>query len=116
VLQEGIAGTKVFGMRLMWRDFANLSNRLAVFYPGLQTNLSRFEATFGPTKFVHLSRKDKVAQAVSRIKAEQSGLWHVDENGKERERLKPSQTPIYDAGVISGQVAECEVHDAAWVN
>lgn len=116
VLEESIDATKIFGMRLMWRDFANLSNRLAVFNPGLLTDISRFETAFGPIRFVHLSRQDKVAQAVSRVKAEQSGLWHVDENGLERERLKSGQPPVYDAAAIAEQVAECEVHDAAWVN
>ena len=115
-LHEGTAGTQIFGMRLMWRDFGNLCKRLDVLYPGLSNDSTRFQAAFGPTHFVHLSRKDKVAQAVSRIKAEQSGLWHVDVNGIERERVKPEQAPVYDERIISKQVAECEKHDAAWVS
>jgi LPS sulfotransferase NodH len=115
-LQEGTAGTRIFGMRLMWRDFGNLSKRLSVFYPDLSSDSARFRAAFGETCFVHLSRGDKVAQAVSRVKAEQSGLWHVDANGIERERVKPDQTPVYDARILSEQVAECEKHDSAWVN
>jgi LPS sulfotransferase NodH len=115
-LQEGAAGTRVFGMRLMWRDADNLRGRLGVLFPGLASDSARFRAAFGPTGFVHLSREDKVAQAVSRIKAEQSGLWHVDANGTERERVKPAQAPVYDARILADQVAECERHDAAWMS
>ena len=115
-IQQGTAGPGVFGMRLMWRDLDNLAQRLGVFYPGLSSDSARLRAAFGPTCFVHLSREDKIAQAVSRIKAEQSGLWHVDANGVERERVKPAQAPVYDAQALAQQVAECERHDAAWVN
>lgn len=116
VLQEGAGGTQVFGMRLMWSQVDNLSKRLGVLYPGLSSDMARFRAAFGPIRFVHLSRKDKVAQAVSLIKAKQSGLWHVNADGTEREREKPGQVPAYDARVLSEQVAEYERHDAAWVD
>lgn len=115
VLQEGAGGTQVFGMRLMWEQVDHLSQRLGVLYPGLSSDNARFRAAFGPTCFVHLSRQDKVAQAVSRIKAEQTGLWHVAADGTERERIKPGQVPVYDARSLAAQVAEYERHDAAWL-
>ncbi|MEM7345400.1 MAG: Stf0 family sulfotransferase [Chloroflexota bacterium] len=116
ILQEGAGGTQVFGMRVMWRDFGNLVQRLDLLYPGLSSDRARFEAAFGPMRFVYLSREDKVAQAISRVKAERSGLWHIDADGKERERIKVGQTPTYDARVIAEQVAAYEQHDAAWLN
>ena len=116
VHQEGAGGTQVFGMRLMWENVDYLSKRLGVLYPGLSSDSDRFRAAFGPIRFLHLSREDKVAQAVSGIKAEQTGLWHVNTDGTERERLKPEQALVYDARALSKQVAEYESHDAAWVN
>ena len=115
VLQEGFSGAQVFGMRLMWEHVSDLSKRLGVFYPGLSSDIARFRAAFGPTCFVHLSREDKVAQAVSRIKAEQTGLWHTNADGTERERHKPGQSPVYDAQALSEQVVEYESQDAAWL-
>jgi len=115
VLQEGSRGTPVFGMRLMWEHVDYLSKRLAAFYPGLSGDIDRFHAAFGSICFVHLSREDKVAQAVSLIKAEQTGLWHSNVDGTERERLKPGQSPVYDAQAISEQAAEYERQDAAWL-
>ena len=64
--------------------------------------------------YIHLSREDKVAQAVSRLKAEQSGLWHVDTDGSERERVKLGHAPVYDPRFLSEHVTELERHDAAW--
>lgn len=116
VQQEGAGGTQVFGMRLMWESVGDLSKRLQSFYPDLPSDSARFRSAFGPAFYVHLSRQDKVAQAVSRLKAEQSGLWHVAADGTERERVKPGQAPVYDARGLSEQVAALEVNDAAWAS
>ena len=75
VLQEGEAGTPVFGMRLMWESVAELSKRLESFYPVLPSDSARFRSAFGSPRYLHLTREDKVAQAVSLLRAEQSGLW-----------------------------------------
>ena len=114
VLREGAAGTRIFGMRLMWESITDLSERLGFFYPGLPTDSARFRSAFGPPHYLYLSREDKVAQAVSFFKAEQSGLWHVFADGTERERLKPGQAPVYDFQVLSELVTSLNEHDAAW--
>ena len=114
VRQRGAAGTRVFGMRLMWESVGDLSKALGSLYPGLPDDSARFRSAFGAPVYVYLSRQDKVAQAISRLKAEQTGLWHVDADGTERERTKPGQIPAYDAQALSEQVAELEAHDAAW--
>ncbi len=116
VHQHGTDGTPVFGMRLMWESVAGLSQRLEFFYPGLPNDNARFQSAFGSISYLHLSRNDKVAQAVSLLKAEQTGLWHVSTDGTERERLKPGQNPVYDAHSLSKLVASLEEQDAAWVN
>jgi trehalose 2-sulfotransferase len=113
VQREGAGETQVFGMRLMWESVADLSQRLETFYPGLPGDSARFRSAFGPPVYIHLSRENKVAQAVSRLKAEQTGLWHVAADGTERERVKPGQALAYDARGIFEQVAESKAHDAA---
>ncbi len=116
VLKYGTSGTEVFGTRLMWESISDLSKRLDAFFPGLPNDSARFQSAFGLPVYIHLSREDKVAQAVSRLKAEQTGLWHVDADGTERERVKRGQTPTYDARELSGIVTELEENDAAWVH
>ncbi len=111
---EGTSGTNVFGLRLMWESVEELSKLLDRLYPGLPDDADRFENAFGPTLYVHLSRQDKVAQAVSRLKATQTGLWHVATDGTERERTMPPQDAAYDADRIADYVAELEAQDEAW--
>ncbi len=114
-VEYGTGPTEMFGMRLMWESLADLSDRLADLFPGLPSDNARFRSAFGHPVYLHLSREDKVAQAVSRWKAEQTGLWHVDADGTERERIKSGQAPRYDAHELSKLVKELEDHDAAWV-
>ncbi len=116
VVEYGTGATGLFGMRLMCESLRDLAIRLEVLSPGLPNDIARFQSAFGPPVYLHLSRKDKVAQAVSRWKAQQTGLWHVDADGTERERLKPGQTPSYDANELSRLVTELQDHDAAWAS
>ena len=115
ILGEGAGGTPVFGMRLMWESLADLSTRLGTIYPSLPSDSARFQSAFRPAVYLHLSREDKVAQAISRLRAEQSGLWHVHADGTERERLTPEQALVYDSRAISEFVTEAEEHDASWM-
>ena len=72
-------------MRLMWESLAALTRRLDWFYPGLADDHARITSAFGQLQYIHLSREDKVEQAVSHLKAAQSGLWHAYADGTERE-------------------------------
>ncbi len=115
-LQEGAGESEVFGMRLMWESVTDLCERLRVLYPNIQSDCDLFTATFGSPVYIYLSRKDTVAQAISHLKAEQSGLWHVATDGSERERIKQGHPPVYDEPALLKYVTEQESHDAAWVS
>lgn len=115
-IAEGRGDTPVFGLRLM-RE--NLGDMLAAFhrlFPGLPTDTARIEAAFGPTRYLHLRRRDKVAQAVSRVRAEQSGLWHLAPDGTEVERLAPHRDPVYDFDAIDNQVRALENYEQGWID
>jgi LPS sulfotransferase NodH len=114
VLKTGRGDTDVFGLRLMWDAVGPLTERLDRLFPDLPTDALRFERAFGPVTYLYLSREDKVAQAVSRLKAEQTGLWHVAADGTERERSAPPQPAVYDAHRLSAFIAEVAHDEAAW--
>jgi LPS sulfotransferase NodH len=114
MIREGRGGTEVFGLRLMWGSVAAASQSLDRLHPGLPDIPARFDRAFGPTLYVHLSRRDKVAQAVSRLQAEQSGLWHLGADGVERERSAPPGPAFYDAERLAFLVEELHADDAAW--
>jgi trehalose 2-sulfotransferase len=114
VLREGRGATGIFGLRLMWSTLPELTARLAPLYPATPDDLARLNAAFGPTAFIHLSRGDKVAQAVSQVKALQTGLWHLGADGTERERNAPESKPGYDPALIRQFVDELEGDEQSW--
>ena len=106
VRQHGTDDTGTFSLRIMWSSVADLMARLAPLFPDWATDAARFERAFGAPLYVHLSRRNKVAQAVSRLKAEQTGLWHRAADGSERERTAPAQPAVYDGARLAAFVAE----------
>jgi LPS sulfotransferase NodH len=114
-VRAGRGRSAVFGLRLMQRDLARLLGLIGEAHPGLSADKARLEAAFGETRFLHLSRADKLAQAVSLVRAEQTGLWHVAPDGRELERLAPPKPPQYDFARIAQTLARLEEQDAAWL-
>jgi len=82
---------------------------------GIFGDRQRIESEFGDVCFIHLTRLDKVAQAISLLKAEQTGLWHIAADGTELERLSEPQLPTYDAVALNKRVEEVTKYDHCWV-
>ena len=99
-IAEGTQGKGLFGLRMQHHSFAFFRQKLALLHPELPNDIERFRAAFGRTLFIHLTRQDKVEQAVSYVKANQSGLWHAAPDGTELERLSPPADPVYSAREI----------------
>lgn len=113
-LDHGTAGTGCFGLRAMWNNMPPLIARLAEHFPGYHSDVDVLEAAFGPMQFIHLSRSDKVAEAVSLAIATQTGLWHRHADGQEMERIAPPAAPRYDADLIATEYAEVTQGDKDW--
>jgi LPS sulfotransferase NodH len=113
-IKAGRGGTDVFGLRLMRENVVDLDDFVELVHPGLPAGRARFARAFGPLLYIHLSRADKVAQAVSLVKAEQTGLWHIAPDGTELERLAPPQEPTYDFERLHREVSELQAFDAEW--
>ncbi len=113
---KGTAGSGIFGLRLQRKSFDYFVRQLAILCPGRETHSGRFEAVFGKTLFIHLTRSDKLAQAVSFVKASQTGLWHKAPDGTELERLAPPCEPEYDAALIREHVDLMTAYDLAWAD
>lgn len=111
---EGSGGTGMFGLRLQRHSFDYFADKLAVLHPWHSGDLTRVEAAFGRTLFIHLSRTDKVEQAISLVKAQQTGLWHRAADGSELERLSPPAEPVYDAAAIQSEYERLTQFDRDW--
>lgn len=111
---QGRGGSGMFGLRLQRHSFAYFAERLAQMVPDAPGDAARMRAMFGATAFIYLRRQDKVAQAVSYVTAEQSGLWHRAADGSELERLAPPREPVCDAEAIRQCCETMQGNDRDW--
>lgn len=114
MLQAGTAQTGIFGIRIMWGSMADTRRRLsrALGKDGDVTDL--LSLAFGQPLYLHVMRQDKIAQAISRLRAEQSGVWHLSADGQVLEGSSTLQPIAYDRDRIADLVAELREHEAAW--
>lgn len=114
-IHKGRNGTDLYGLRLQRHSFDFFMKKLAVLFSGSATDLERLDKAFGKTLFIHLTRQDKVEQAVSYVKAEQSGLWHKAPDGTELERLSEPKEPEYDFKAIEASYDRFIAFDRDWL-
>lgn len=112
-IRAGQGGTPLFGARQMHEWLAPLIAMLDRLYPGLRSDSARLEAGFGRLRFLYLRREDKLAQVVSWVRAQQTGLWHAAPDGTELERLSPPAPPAYDYDRLATEWARFAAFDAA---
>lgn len=112
---HGTGDTARFGMRIMWTDMPPFLQRLADVEPGGGIDRERLHSALGVERFVHLSRHDKVAQAVSLVIATQTGLWHRHADGTVREGHEPARRPRYDFDLITDALAMLVGEERGWL-
>lgn len=112
VIEEGRTPNGVFGLRVMWGTMATLVDEIR--RQGAEgTDVDVLTRTFGRLRFVYLCRRDVVAQAVSRYRAESTSIWHLaPHDAKTAER--PAER--YDRDAIAGFVDEAHRHNRAWLD
>lgn len=113
-LARGKGNTDLFGLRMQHGSFDHFIQQLELLLPGAMSDAERIKKAIGSTLYIHLSRPDRLDQAISYVRAEQSGLWHRSSDGTELERLAPPQDARYDAGAIKLHMAALAALDAAW--
>jgi len=113
-IKAGAGETRTFGMRIMWPSMPYMLEQLGRLFPNESTDIGRINAAFGTPVYIHLRRKDRVAQAISRVKAEQSGLWHRYADGSTREQVKDYRAPAYDRRQLEQFIAEAAEHEGHW--
>lgn len=105
----GSTDNGVFGARVMWGSLEPLVTRLGVVHPGLAgADVELLTRAFGPLRFLHLQRGDTLAQAVSWVRAEQTGHWQHGDS------VAPGHEPRFDAEQIRERIRVIDEHDAAW--
>lgn len=113
-LRRGTNDTGIFGLRLQHASLGFFLQQATLLYPDETGDMCLIRRAFGTTLFIHLVRADKLAQAVSLVTAQQSGLWHRAADGTELERLAPWRVPVFDRSAISRAMQTAVAADAAW--
>lgn len=111
---RGTGSTKMFGLRMQGHSFEYFIQKLRVLHPRHACDSERVKAAFGKTLFIHLTRNNKLDQAISYVKASQTGLWHQAPDGAELERNSAHQEPVYDEKAITHQIAKLTDMDKRW--
>jgi len=115
-ITRGSCGSDVFGLRIQRPSFDYFMKQLTKLHPTQSNDIQRISATFQKVCFIHLTRLDKIQQAISLLKAEQTGLWHIAPDGSELERRSASQALIYDKSAIRKRISELTEYDRCWVD
>jgi LPS sulfotransferase NodH len=108
-IAAGRGQTDTFALRLMWETLGEIVGYLGGAALGAQADLLR--RTFGSLRYIYLRRDDLIGQAISRHKAEVSGIWHI---GIE-ESDHPS-TPHYDYDRIASHLRDLQAANQHWQN
>lgn len=113
----GRTGNGVFGAKLMWGTHAELTGRLAGLHPDLAGDeLRLLEREFGRVRFVYLHRDDLLAQAVSWLRAEQTGVWYLGGKGEISGGggQFAGDRPRFDRDAVTRIMRTIEEHNAGW--
>ncbi|MEU4832628.1 Stf0 family sulfotransferase [Streptosporangium sp. NPDC023615] len=115
-LTAGRGANGVFGAKFMWGTVEHVVARLGAVHPDLAgDDAGLLRRVFGRTRFVLLRRDDVVAQAVSWLRAEQTGVWYVGGNGEiSGAATGDGRPPVFDREGIDRFVRTIEEHNAAW--
>jgi LPS sulfotransferase NodH len=109
-LEQGTTPNGVFGAKLMWGylgDFAELLRGM----PGMARRPipELLDEAFPNLRYVQITRRDKVRQAVSLWKAVQTQAWRAS-----GDRDRPKVEPVFSFRAINYLVRLLTAHDASW--
>ena len=106
-----VTSNEVFGFKLMsWYldDFLARLRATHAFGDEATGDLDLLRNAFPRLQFVHVSRRHKLRQALSKARAEQTGLWKVQEGKTVR------REPQFDAELIEQCLRDGEQQEKRW--
>lgn len=110
----GKGETEVFGLRLQRDSFQFFTDQLRLLHPTGSSDRERIEAVFGAILFIYLKRENHLDQAISRLRAQQTGLWHLKADGSDLERKEPERADGYDYRTIETYMQKAIEQNEDW--
>lgn len=106
---NGVFGFKLEMKRRLFSSIVDELNR-QVHADGIYTDAEIFYRAFPNLRFIWMTRRNKVRQAISWAKARQTGIWHQ----RRRDPLSNSTDPQFDSELIDRLLEEIVLREAAW--
>ena len=75
ILAAGTTPNGVFGAKVLWHQFVHLMAQLRLIHGNGLSDLELLRRTFPDLRYVFLTRRDKIRQAISYDRAIRSGVW-----------------------------------------
>src|SRR5579872_3233712 len=107
-LRHGTTENGVFGLKLHWIQLQMLERNLVAMQGGNASLAERLARAFPQPRYIWMTRRDKVRQAVSLFKAKQSHSWHSIVPGRS------SAPPVYSFHLIEAAQRQIIQEEAAW--
>ena len=113
-LAAGTTANGVFGAKIHWHQFVHLRAKLRLIQGGAASDLELLRRSFPDLKYVFLTRRDKVLQAVSYVKALRTDRWHSLNLDPEGTRATPASAPSFDVGEVDRWVTRFMEDETRW--
>lgn len=111
IVTKSATSNEVFGFKLMgWylNEFLVRLRQTGEFGDSEASDLEMLVAAFPRLRFLQITRRDKLRQAISKARAAQTGLWKVQEGKSEKAE------PVYDRALIARALLEAEEEEKIW--
>src|SRR5450432_733117 len=111
IVERTVTGNEVFGFKLMgWyvNDFLARLRQTSAFGGAERSDLEVLLNAFPRLRFIQITRREKLRQAISKARAVQTGLWKVQE-GK-----TAAAGPQFDRLLITRCLKEAEEEENTW--
>ncbi len=118
IQSAGTSPNGVFGAKVHWHQFEHLTAKLRRIHGSGVSDLELLQGTFPDLRYVFLTRRDKVRQAVSYHRAIQTGIWWLIRpqaaRNEETPPTAPGPAPSFDFERIDHWVTRLTFFEAEW--
>ena len=111
IVEKTVTSNEVFGFKLMgWylNDFLARLRETGAFGGAESSDLEILRNAFPRLRFIQITRREKLRQAISKARAVQTGLWKVQEGKTE------GAEPQFDQPLITRCLKEAEEEESIW--
>jgi len=111
IIQRSATSNEVFGFKLMaWyvNDFLERLRQTRAFGQADDSDLLLLRNAFPQLRFIHIKRRNKLRQAISKARALQSGLYKIQPHKTE------SAPAAFDRALINRCLKEAEERETTW--